>query len=192
MNMKTLGLLAATAVIIPATASFAQQAGTPAEEAIPQLMQQLDQYQSAEETTQKNLETFDTLDFDVYTHQKWDRLPESHAEDILVHYPDGSTTRGLEDHIAAISQTFVFAPDTHIDVHPIRFGSGPWTGVIGVLEGTFTEPMPVADGEAIPPTGKPFSLTMATIGHWTDDGVMDEEYLFYDNAEFMRQIGLGE
>jgi len=33
---------------------------------------------------EQNLGTFDTLDFDVYTHQKWDRLHESHAPDILV------------------------------------------------------------------------------------------------------------
>lgn len=33
--------------------------------------------------------------------------------------------------------------------------------------------------------------TMATIGRWTEAGVMDEEYLFRDNADFMKQIGLG-
>jgi hypothetical protein len=33
---------------------------------------------------------------------------------------------------------------------------------------------------------------MATIGHWNEDGVMDEEYLFWDNLTFMRQIGLAE
>lgn len=32
---------------------------------------------------------------------------------------------------------------------------------------------------------------MATIGHWTKAGVMDEEYLFWDNQDFMKQIGLG-
>ena len=32
---------------------------------------------------------------------------------------------------------------------------------------------------------------MATFGHWKD-GVMDEEYLFWDNQEFMKQIGLGK
>jgi hypothetical protein len=30
---------------------------------------------------------------------------------------------------------------------------------------------------------------MCTVGHWTD-GVMDEEYLFWDNMTFMKQIGL--
>ena len=42
---------------------------------------------------EKNLATFDTLDFDVFTNQKWDRLQESHAKDILVHWPDGHTTK---------------------------------------------------------------------------------------------------
>src|SRR2546427_9461358 len=29
-----------------------------------------------------NLKTFDVLDFDVFSNQKWDRLQESHAQDI--------------------------------------------------------------------------------------------------------------
>ena len=31
------------------------------------------------ETLTKNLKTFDDLDFDVFSNQKWDRLKESHA-----------------------------------------------------------------------------------------------------------------
>jgi hypothetical protein len=30
---------------------------------------------------EKHLRTFDTLDFDVFSNQKWDRLSESHAKD---------------------------------------------------------------------------------------------------------------
>jgi hypothetical protein len=33
---------------------------------------------------------------------------------------------------------------------------------------------------------------MATIARWNKDGTMDEEYLFWDNQEFMKQIGLGK
>ncbi len=84
---------------------------------------------------------------------------------------------------------FVYAPDTRIQVHPVKIASGEWTSVIGVIEGTFTEPMPLPDGSSIPPTGKSFKLIMCTVGHWKD-GVMDEEYLFWDNLEFMKQIGL--
>jgi hypothetical protein len=44
---------------------------------------------------------------------------------------------------------------------------------------------PVGDGKTIAPTGKPFKLTMVTIGHWKD-GMMDEEWLIWDNQAFMR------
>ncbi len=137
----------------------------------------------------QNLATFDELDFVVFTGQKWDRLRESHAANITVHWPDGHTTSGIEKHIEDLKSMFVYAPDTRVHEHPIRFGQGEWTGVIGVMEGTFTQPMPTGDGKSIPPTGKPFKLQMATIGHWKD-GVMDEEYLFWDNQTFMKQIGL--
>src|SRR2546422_9211340 len=45
---------------------------------------------------ERNLKTFDVLDFDVFSNQKWDRLRESHAQDILVTWPDGHETRGIE------------------------------------------------------------------------------------------------
>src|SRR5690349_24260698 len=47
----------------------------------------------------RNLANFDDLDFHVYTGQQWENLHRSHAQDILVHYPDGHTTRGIPDHI---------------------------------------------------------------------------------------------
>jgi SnoaL-like polyketide cyclase len=156
------------------------------------VLSQLEAYQKAEATTNAHLRTFDTLDFDVYSNQKWDRLKESHAADILVHYPDGSTTKGLDAHIAALKPMFVFAPNAGIKVHPVSLGSGEWTAVIGVMEGDFTQPMPVGDGKTIPPTGKHYRLEMSTVGHWTEAGVMDEEYLFWDNAAFMKQIGVGQ
>lgn len=31
---------------------------------------------------------------------------------------------------------------------------------------------------------------MATIGRWNDKGTMDEEWLFYDDYTFMKQLGL--
>jgi len=150
---------------------------------------ELENYKIAEELATKHLATFDELDFDVFTNQKWDRLKESHSNDIVVHWPDGHQTVGIEKHIEDLKAMFVYAPDTHIQEHPVRIASGEWTSVIGIMEGTFTEPMPLPDGNSIPPTGKSFKLKMATIGHWKN-GVMDEEYLFWDNLEFMKQIGL--
>jgi hypothetical protein len=140
---------------------------------------------------ERNLKVFDTLDFDVFSNQKWDRLKESHALDIVVTWPDGHETKGIEKHIEDLKALFVFAPDLKIKVHPIRFGSGTWTAVTGVMSGTFTKPMAAPDGKSIPPTGKHFALSMATIGHWKGR-TMDHEWLFWDNQDFMNQIGLGK
>jgi len=41
-------------------------------------------------------------------------------------------------------------------------------------------------------TGKAHRIPMATIGHWNKQGIMFEEFLFWDNGEFMKQIGLGQ
>ena len=151
----------------------------------------LTRMRDAERIAQAHLAKFDTLDFDVYTNQKWDRLAESHSEQILVHYPDGHTSQGLKAHIDELKPMFVFAPDTRIRVHPVKIATGEWTSVIGVIEGTFSQPMPVGEGKTVAPTGKKFQMKMNTVGHWKN-GVMDEEYLFWDNANFMKQIGVGQ
>ena len=134
-----------------------------------------------------NLAKFDTLDFVVFSNRDWKRLHESHAKDIKVHFPDGHTEVGLEQHIKTLDAMFVYAPDTRIEEHPIKVGDGNITSVMGYMLGTFTEPMPIGDGKFIQPTGKKFKLPMATIGIWKD-GVMTEEYLFWDNKTYMDQI----
>lgn len=149
----------------------------------------LDSLRAQQAQVGTHLTRFDSLDFDVFSNQKWDRLHESHSADILVHWPDGHTTTGIDKHIEDLKAMFVYAPDTRIQVHPVRFGSGEWTAVTGVMTGTFSRPMPIGGGKFIQPTGKTFSLPMATIGRWKD-GVMVEEFLFWDNQTYMKQIGL--
>ena len=140
---------------------------------------------------ERNLKTFDVLDFDVFSNQRWERLHESHAEDIIVTWPDGHETRGLDKHIEDLKALFVYAPDIEIKTHPVRFGSGTWTVVTGVMTGTFTKPMPIGNGKFIQPTGKRFALPMATIAHWAN-GTMNHEWLFWDSQEFMKQLGLAQ
>jgi hypothetical protein len=153
---------------------------------------ELKKFRDEKALTEMRLVRFDSLDFDIYSNQKWDSFNVSHDENIKVYYPDGSITIGLNpQHLDALKPMFVFAPDTKIKSHPVRFGSGDWTAVIGEMEGTFSHPMPISNGITIPATGKQFHLSMATIGHWKD-GKMIEEYLFWDNQVFMKQIGLAK
>src|SRR5215831_18289776 len=142
--------------------------------------------------TEERLRRFDSLDFQFYSNQMWDSLAISHDANIKVYYPDGTTTTGLfPQHIDMLKPMFVFAPDTKISLHPVKFGSGDWTCVIGELEGTFSKPMPIGNGNTIPPTGKKFKLSMCTVGHWKD-GKMIEEHLFWDNQALLKQIGLAQ
>ncbi|NBZ90011.1 ester cyclase [Stagnihabitans tardus] len=152
----------------------------------------LERYRTAEKLGQQHLATFDTLDFDVFTGQKWDRLKESHGQNVRVHWPDGRVTDGIDAHIADLQYMFSFAPDTRILEHPIKLQDGEWTSVVGYMEGTFSQPMKLADGTEIAPTGKAYRIAMSTVSHWAEDGTMDEEYLFWDNQAFMAQIGLGQ
>src|ERR1700690_2609159 len=71
----------------------------------------------------KNLANFDDLDFHVYTGQQWANLHKSHAQDIVVYYPDGHTTKGIPDHIKELNFMWTFAPDNRITEHPVRFGT---------------------------------------------------------------------
>jgi hypothetical protein len=139
----------------------------------------------------KHLETFDELDFEVFTHADWARLGESHAKNIRVHWPDGHYTDGIDKHIDDLAALFVWGPDTRILSHPLRVAKNELTCVTGVMEGTFTRPMPDGNGGFIQPTGKKYAINMATVGIWNRQGTMDEEFLFWDNQAFYSQIGLG-
>ncbi|MDQ0772367.1 hypothetical protein QF026_000833 [Streptomyces aurantiacus] len=138
----------------------------------------------------RNLRAFDELDFEVFSHADWSRLGESHARDIRVHWPDGHYTDGIDQHIADLAAMFVWAPDTRIESHHLRVATGGLTAVAGVMRGTFSRPMPDGKGGFVAPTGKAYAISMATIGLWNSRGVMDEEFLFWDNQTFYQQIGL--
>ena len=181
-------------LIVAGTSALAMAQGLDRDERsqFESLKQQVRAIAQTRQTEQANLSNFDDLDFNVYSGQKWDTLSKSHAKDITVHWPDGRVTKGIETHIDDLKGMFVFAPDNRIKEHPIRIASGEWTAVSGNIEGTFSQPMPIGNGKTIAPTGKTYKLGMVTIGHWNKAGVMDEEWLMWDNQSFMKQIGLAQ
>ena len=138
-----------------------------------------------------NLETFDSLDFEVFSNQDWARLGESHAQNIRVHFPDGHYTDGIDRHIADMAAWFEWAPDMRVEAHPLRLAKDNLTAVTGVLKGTFSKPMPNGKGGTIAPTGKAFAIDMVTVGIWNREGTMDEEFFFWDNQTFYAKMGLG-
>lgn len=192
--MKNAFKLTLAVALLAGTSGFAlAQPSSRADAAqIAALKQQVRAVAQTRKTEQANLANFDDLDFNVYSGQKWEELGKSHAQDITVHWPDGRVTKGIAAHIEDLKGMFVFAPDTRIKEHPIRIASDEWTAVSGAIEGTFTQPMPIGEGRSIAPTGKAYKLGMVTIGHWNKAGVMDEEWLMWDNQSFMKQLGLAQ
>lgn len=55
--------------------------------------------------------------------------------------------------------------------------------------GTFTGPWELGDGTVLQPTGKNFDLLYSTTAKWRDGRIIDE-YLFFDNGELTKQVGL--
>ena len=197
-NLRTITRSFAVLLVIAALATFSRCTDnngkvTINKAEIDSLRNQIKEMTAGSEVLAKNLATFDTLDYTVFSNAQWVRLHESHSKDVKVNWPDGHFTVGIEKHIQDLAAMFVYAPDTRIKQHPVRFGNstGEWTAVTGVFQGTFTKPMLIGNGKFIQPTGKAFNMPMCTIGHWKD-GVMIEEYLFWDNQTYMNQIGLGK
>lgn len=147
---------------------------------------------TSEPSVVKNLDVFDTLDFDVYSNKKWDRMQESHAPDIIVTWADGHETHGLAQHIEDAKRFVSFVPDARVTAHPVKIAVGEWSSVSGVFEGTFTQPLHLPDGTMIAPTNKTFKINMVTVAHWNKQGLMDHEWLSWDNAAVMKQMGLSK
>ena len=110
---------------------------------------------------------------------------------LKVIWPDGHETQGLKEHAVDMAAMFKTIPDLKIRSHPVAFGSGDWTAAIGVMEGTITGTKPSGAGKTIKPSIRKINLRMATIAHWKD-GRIYEEYLFWDNEAFKKQLGLSK
>lgn len=177
-----------SALIFFGIVSFSANAQSKKEKKLMEALKQIKNLTEENSIVAKNLETFQTLDFTVFSNRDWSRLHESHSRDIIVHFPDGHIEKGLSKHIETLDAMFQYAPDIKIKEQPLKLGKGNITAVMGFMEGTFTKPMTLTNGELLHPTGKKFRIPMATIGIWNDDGVMKEEYLFWDNQAFMNQI----
>src|SRR3989442_10022343 len=154
MNRKKAIVAGLTAAMFVALVAACRRGGTANASQSAASTEQSAALNDSESRIAEHFMKFDTLDFDVFNNQKWDRLRESHAADITVTWPDGHETNGIERHIEDLKAMFVAVPDTRISSHPIKIANGDWTAVVATMQGTFSKPMKTPDGKTIPPTGK--------------------------------------
>jgi hypothetical protein len=113
----------------------------------------------AEDGVTRNLRSMDDLDFNGWNEADWHGLfAQHHTEDVLVEVHGQSPTHGVEEHIDAMKGLVQASGGTpaRITSHPIKFGSGEWTCVVGEFEG---------------------GTRMVTVAKWRD-GAIAEEYIW--------------
>jgi hypothetical protein len=113
----------------------------------------------ADDEVTRNLQGMDELDFKGWNRADWQGVfAQLHTDDVLVEVNGQPPTRGLQEHIAAMKALVESSGGTPVQVasHPIRFGSGEWTCVVGEFEG---------------------GGRMVTVARWRD-GAVAEEYLW--------------
>ena len=112
---------------------------------------------ASDDEVERNLHGMDVLDFEGWDSEDWDGVfADHHTDDVVVDWKGVGTTRGLQAHQAAMKDYVAQAGEfPRISEHPIRFGQGEWTCVVGVVDGA----------------------TMVTVAKWRD-GKIAEEYIW--------------
>jgi len=181
LSILTLAVTSLSAVLLGACSS-SDQTVTPSAAAVAD---------AGDDLVAANLARFDQLDFDAYSKQDWALFEQLHCPNVVVTNPDGTQTNGIADHEAAVKQIFAWAPTNNILEHPTKVGQGDFTAVVGRWQGTFSAPLPLPDGGAIPPTGKSFDVHLATFAHW-QNGCIDQEQLFSNTQTILQEVGLAQ
>jgi hypothetical protein len=112
-----------------------------------------------EDQVEGNLKGMDDLDFVGWNNADWNGVfAHHHTDDVLVDWKGQAPTQGIEQHIDAMKAYVESAGGTppQITSHPIAFGSGEWTCVVGEFEG---------------------GGRMVTVAKWRD-GAITEEYIW--------------
>jgi outer membrane murein-binding lipoprotein Lpp len=179
------------AILVTILTGCAKSADTAALEAkIAELQAKVDAHEVERAVTAKNLKTFDELDLVAFNNRDIELIKQIHADDVKVYNPDGTITEPAAPHVEELQ--FLFDTfDFKVAEHILQFGYGEWTAGISISEGKWIKPLTLSDGTVLQPTGKPVSLKIATIARW-ENGRIAEEYLFWDNADWNRQIGIGQ
>ncbi len=187
-TIKSLLISSTAALSLLAGNAFAGESVAELKAKIAKLEAQVATHIAERAQTKRHLDTFDKLDLVAFNNRDIELIKQIHADDVKVYNPDGTITEPATPHVEELEflfETFDFKVAEHI----LQFGFGEWTAGISVSEGKWIKPITLPNGTVLQPTGKKVSLKIATIARW-ENGRIAEEYLFWDNADWNKQIGL--
>jgi ketosteroid isomerase-like protein len=118
----------------------------------------------------------------------WQALAECYASDAVAVTPDQGELRGAEAIADYLRQFSVAFPDVRYEV-----ASAHEVGNVaideGYITGTHTEPLPVPNGEDIPPTGKRIRVRECDVVT-VEGGLVTTHHFYFDQVELLGQLGL--
>jgi steroid delta-isomerase-like uncharacterized protein len=118
-----------------------------------------------------------------------DALVQNYAEDAVMYMPgEPEPVRGRKA-IAKNQEAFLQAmPDFKLKLTLVLI-QGNHIAFEGEVKGTFTGPLTTPAGE-VQPTGKIAKLKFVFIARVNADGLIEEDRTYYDNLDFMQQLGV--
>ncbi len=188
--MKTTMIILIVAIVTVFAACTESNKVDELQSKVDELQKELDTFKAEKETVAKNLALFDELDLVAFNNRDMKRIEEIHTPNIKVYNTNNTLTEGFDPkHKGELDFLFTTFSDFDIYDHTIGFGAGDWTAGVSRSRGTFNTPMKLPNGKVIQPTGKLFDVRIATLAKWKDGRIV-EEWLFWDNEDWMRQIGV--
>ncbi len=102
-------------------------------------------------------------------------------------YPE--PPKGKEGIRKDIENSFKSFPDVRVTVRNI-VSSGDTVAAEWTFEGTNTGPLTFPDGATVPATNRRITIRGSSFWHINPQGQIIEERRYYDNGEFIRQLGI--
>ncbi len=157
-------------------------------------MAELEEFKAQAEVAKQNMAVLKKLAENVqkaWDNQDMNALVQLYAEDAVMFMPgDAEPIKGREA-IEKNQAAFIRAmPDMTLKFTTILI-QGNHIAFEGIFTGTFTGPLASPEGD-IPPTGRSVKAGFAFIAKVNADGLIEEDRTYFDNLDFMKQLGLIE
>ena len=118
-----------------------------------------------------------------------ERLSNLYTDDQVTVLPGApEPVRGRKNKEEMVAGYFRAFPDLTLEI-PLVLVSGSHVVCAGYMKGTNTGPLVSPEGE-MPPTGRRVNIRMAFILRVRPDGQIEEDQTYFDEAEFLKQLGL--
>ena len=159
---------------------------------------------NGDETVKRHLGLLERENFEGFNKRNWDLVRQLYDENVILKMANGPEFKGIDAVLANMQDGL--DETTKVDSINIHFGSdrstrstcdlatrsGDWTAVSMTMSGTFSQAVEnPKDGSTIKPTNKPWRMNHAALIRWRNDKII-EIIGFWDNGEFMKQIGLSQ